>query len=296
MRIAWVSRGPYEKYLIEKLQPFHDIKNFKRYTDIKTPQKFDVVFVEYAGEDAIQASNGNLKHLIVRTRGVEIFEGGLRRMNWPGVKWFLTLGEYQVKYFKKRWIGCEPHNIGVLPHAVLENQFTLREREENKRIAVIANITGRKGTDQIPEFLKKYKDYKIFQCGDVCKYGYSVKEFLDWRLGKDNTAERYVYKKHIEFNQMSQWLEDKTYIWLPTIGESFGRAVLEGMCKGLKPIVRRFPGAAQLWPPEYIYDTLEDIKRILDKPYNREEYRNWVLDKYGADKIVNKFNEYIRVQ
>ena len=92
---------------------------------------------------------------------------------------------------------------------------------------------------------------------------------------------------------MSQWLEDKTYIWLPTIGESFGRAVLEGMCKGLKPIVRRFPGAEALWPPEYLYDTVDEIKTILNKPYNREEYRDWVINKYGIDKIINKFNEYV---
>ena len=142
-----------------------------------------------------------------------------------------------------------------------------------------------------------FPDLHIHHLGKVCLYGNPVTEFIRWRLERDGNADRYHYTKHIDSNNLNDWLEDKTYIWLPSISEGFNRSVLEGMCKGLKPIIRHFAGAERIWPEEYLYDRMEELQDIVVScltPYEPEKYRDYVKEKYGADKVFEIFKKFMR--
>jgi len=296
MRIAHITRDYYGGELSKALRIDFEVDDFKSYRDIHNPNDYDILLVEYLGLEAISASKHEHKNLMIRTRGVEVYEGNLRKICWQNVKWLLVLGKHQKDYFERRWgrYNCKPQNIGWLPQVAPLDKFTLREKPEvTSRVAMLSNVTGRKGSDQIPEFLMRYPDKNILHYGTICAYGYSVAEYVRWKLEKEQIVNRYKHKEWIDFNEINKWLEDKTYLFFPSIAESFGRAIAECLCKGIKPIIRNFQGAEELWPKEFLYNNFEDIDRILALPYEPEKYRQWVAGRYSKEKILSMFNDLL---
>lgn len=297
MKIAYVSR-PYHycDLLIERLRKEFEVERFNIYGGIKEPNDFDVLFVEHIGKESLEASQVKHKDLMIYTRGVGVYEASLNRINWDNVNWLLALSEHQMDYFKRRWgQTCKPKHLGVLPIIAPLDKFTLKKNKEvTNKVALIANITDRKGCYQIPEFLEMFPNLEIHHLGKVCLYGNPVAEFIRWRLERDGNTSRYHYTKHVDFNNLDSWLEDKTYIWLPSISEGFNRSVLEGMSKGLKPIVRHFAGAEKIWSEESLYDTMEEIADIINLPHRPEQCRDFVKERYGADRVFEIFKQFIK--
>ncbi|KKM88233.1 hypothetical protein LCGC14_1260780 [marine sediment metagenome] len=295
MRIAHVTTDFYGKLLSEALRLEFEVDDFQAWGDIKDHHKYDMTIVEYLGAEAINATKRSVsKNLVLRTRGVEVYEGHLRKIIWAHVKWLLTLGEHQVDYFERRWhrLGCKPYNIDWLPQVAPLEKFELRkDPKENNNVAMLSNITGRKGSDRIPEFLLRYPNKRIEHYGTICAYGYSVQEFVRWRLEKLGLSDRYKHRENVSFDKISEWLENKTYLFFPSIAEGLGRAVLECMCKGVKPIIRNYKGASELWPSQLLYNDIKDIDRIMDLQYEPEAYRKFVEDRYSKQAILNKFKD-----
>jgi len=287
-KIAYVASDYIEKRIfINALRKYFVVHQFRSYETIKNPDEYDIVFTE---SEIVVPSQRKFKNLMTLSRGVEVYTNKYRKVNWDNVTWLWTLQPHQEAYFRRRNFESRPQHFGVLPVPAPLNEFTLRkEPEVNNKVALIANITDRKGTADIPDFLLKYPDLHIYHLGQVCLYGDPVREYVRWRLERDGTTDRYHWQKHIPQGRLDAWLEDKTYIWLPSISEGFSRAILEGMCKGLKPIVKEFAGAREIWMPESLYDTTDQIQTILDTPYEPEKYRKFVEERYHIDIIMDKF-------
>lgn len=297
MRIAYISRRYlYCDILIEELRKEFKVDQFNYFREVKKAENYDVIFIESIGGDSLEASQRKLKKLIIMTRGVGVYEAKVDRIKWGNVDRLVGLSKHQVDYFKRRWgkKGCDPKNYGVLPVPAPLKEFPLkRDKRVNHSVALVANITDRKGTYQIPEFLERFPKLHIHHLGKVCLYGNPVREFVRWKLEKNKNTDRYHWQKHISFEEMNKWLEDKTYIWLPTISEGFNRSVVEGMCKGLKPIVRHFAGAEDIWMTESLYNRMDEIEKIINAPYEPERYRKYVDDRYNVKKIVKIFKEFL---
>ncbi len=297
MKIAYVSNPyPYAMLLVKGLiNKGIETHYFKRFEDLKDPENYDVLYVESIGGDAIGASRIGHKNLIVLTRGVGVYESRIDRVMWKNVKTLLFLQQHQLDYFKIRWGDMKiPMKLGVLPVPAPLKEFTLRQdlRPTNK-VALIANITDRKGSAYIPDFLQMYPNLEVHHLGQVCLYGNPVKEYVRWRLERDGTASRYFWKRHINRGRLNDWLEDKTYIWLPSISEGFCRALIEGHSKGLKPIIKNYAGAETIWDNAFLYDRIDEIKRILELPYEPERYRKYVNNKFNKEKIAEIFLSYV---
>ena len=298
MKIAYIhTERPtqYHDEFFAAMKSRWDTTRFEDYDLISNPDAFDNLFVEFAGGNAIKASQREHKNLIIKTHGVEVYECNLNLINWINVNWLLTLHHHQLSYFNKRWPNCHPMNQGVTHNQCLPDIFSLRRKPRNNNVAMVQNITSRKGEDQIPEFLLMYPKFHIHYLGKVCKYGNPVWEYVWWRLEKDGTKDRFHYQKILNFDFMSNWYEDMTYLWLPSIQEGHSRVVLEALCKGIKPIIRNHAGAKELWKHEFIYTKLEEIKPMLEGKYEPNNYRDYVINKYGVNRILDELEKYLKL-
>jgi len=296
MKIAYIARPyRYSNLLKKGLREEHEVDEFKCYEELKYPKNYDILFVESIGRDSMLASQVKHKCLIILATGVDLYEGSLHRLDWDNIDCLLTYSKHQAEYFKRRWgATCSPGKVAILPVPAPLDEFSLKKNKRaNNKVALIANITDRKGTYQIPEFLQRFPDLEIHHLGKVCLYGNPVREFVRWRLGKDGNTKRYHWQKHEGPHRMNKWFEDKTYLWMPTISEGFCRAILEGMTKGLKPIVRRFAGSEEIWMKESLYDRMEEIDKIVRSSYEPKKYREYVIENYHAAKIIIKLKKII---
>ncbi len=297
MNLAYIMRPYlYRDILVKEMRKEFKVDVFSYLKEISNPENYDVIYVEGVNGESLKASQLSLiKKLIIFTTGVEIYQAKMDRLNWNVVDRLCFLSKHQLDYFKMRWGDrCKPKHLSVLPLPCPHEHFLLRKKPvRNNKVALIANITDRKGTYQIPRFLRMFPKMEIHHLGEVCLYGDPVREFVRWKLAKDGNSNRYFWQKHIDFSKVNNWLEDKAYIWLPTISEGFNRAVMEGMCKGLMPIVRRFAGSDDIWMQEFLYDEMSEIPKIMEKKYEPEKYRNYVVEKYHPSKIMEKFKTFL---
>lgn len=292
MKIAYVTSNrptEYHHKFKQLLGKFGEVTHLQ--DEFRSIPDYDVVFVESIDGPLLECLKYNPRKLIVRTTGIEIYEGHLKRIQWPKVWKLIAYSHHQIDYFKKTWTSCRPLGFGVIPPVML-GQFKLKKKTNGKNIGVIANITGRKNLQEIPLFLKKHPDYAVHHLGVICAYGAPVKDYIDTTLKRFNLTRNYFYQKHIKYNEINSWLNNMDYIWLPSIQEGFNRSILEGMGKGLTPIIKNYPGATSLWPRKYIYDELDEINLDIDEP---EKVRGFIEEKYSEEKTLELIKKELKI-
>jgi hypothetical protein len=90
---------------------------------------------------------------------------------------------------------------------------------------------------------------------------------------------------------MSAWLENKTYALTCSGKETFGYFNGESMSKGLMPLMHSFYGARKIWPSQYIWRTLDDLRNMLYyMPYEPQQYRQFILENYSLDAMMERIN------
>lgn len=297
MKLAYVlgSDSAYRDEFFAGLKLQYGADKYYNTDNIKQIDKYDIIFVEGIGKNAIKASQLEHKNVMIRTTGVELYVSKVHHVYWPNVKWLLAYSQYQIDYFKEVWCArrCEAQNYGVLPQVALPEKFLLKTQNHPDNIAVIANITGRKNLQEIPVLLERYKTKKVFHLGKVCAYGAPIMDYIRYRTRRDKVTNRYFYQKIIDYGRVDNWLNQMNYIWLPSIQESFNRSICEGMLKGMTPIIKHFGGAETLWPSEFLYDNVSEIGSILRKKVDVKKMRQYVIDRYGINKILERFNKFI---
>ena len=99
---------------------------------------------------------------------------------------------------------------------------------------------------------------------------------------------------HGPVHDINNWLEDKSYIISSSIREAMPVNILEGMSKGLMPVLHNFPGAKDLYPSEYIFNTLDEfIDIIVNSKLDPISYRSIVVDSYSIEKMKEKYTKFL---
>jgi hypothetical protein len=296
MKIGYISSDRPNDYYNEVavvLGNLGDVTHMKNAKE-KWLGEYDLVFVEFIGENAIIASHDTApKKLVIRTHGVEVYEANLNAVRWENVDIFGALTHHQAQYFQAQLTQTKPKRYAILPLPAMSNLFKLRTDKPTKDIALCGHITGRKGHDQIPAFLSRYPEYHIHVLGKTALYGGPVWEFAQWNVARLGMSDHLRHIGQIGHDEVPEWFRTKTFVWMPSIEEAQSRVLMEGMLCGLTPIIRRWAGADELWPEENIYDDIDDIQRILDMPYEPEKYRQYILDRFSYEKVSEIYKEVL---
>jgi glycosyltransferase involved in cell wall biosynthesis len=89
-----------------------------------------------------------------------------------------------------------------------------------------------------------------------------------------------------------EWLEDTSFIVLTSDSKVGQAVVLEAMARGVKPVVRDFPGATEVFGRNYLFRTPEEFCwKILETDYDSEEYRNFVEQKHPLSRQLLQIDE-----
>lgn len=62
------------------------------------------------------------------------------------------------------------------------------------------------------------------------------------------------------------------------------------MAKGIRPVVKRFEGAEDLWHPDLLYDHPDELHRhfhIAD--YDSPSYRDFIADRYSLHRELAEY-------
>jgi glycosyltransferase involved in cell wall biosynthesis len=103
-------------------------------------------------------------------------------------------------------------------------------------------------------------------------------------------GKRVKWHGQVKNEVLNTWWDHMNYCLSTSASEGDPMNVLEAMAKGIKPVIHAWPGAKEMYPPEWVFDSAGmAAKMIQDFPYESERYRKWVEKNRNpvlADKVV----------
>lgn len=175
-----------------------------------------------------------------------------------------------------------------IPNGIDLDEWKFIDRKPNRNIAFVAEIGFKKGIQLLAQFAFYMPyDYTIFPAGGL---GDARSRFYFDYITKALRANNKITPIK-RYDNVQGFLKDKSFILNTSIVEGHTNALLEAMSVGIKPIIHNFPGSKDLFPEEYIYNTVEEAIGILKGSYFSCEYRGFIQDNYDMNKVYKRIEE-----
>ncbi|SEO70880.1 glycosyltransferase [Propionispora vibrioides] len=257
----------------------------------------DICWFEWCDELIIFASKLLLakeRKIICRLHSYEAFTDLPQQVDWNTVN-TLICDVAHIRDVVIKNIDIDQNKIVLIPVGVDTEQFVFRERKRGFNIAYIGYINYKKGPMLLIHFIhalvQKDPRYKLHICGEFQDQRYIL--YFQQMIREMKLENNISYTGRVK--DVNEWLEDKDYILSTSLLEGQHLTVMEGMCKGIKPIIHNFVGAKQVYNEQYVWNTLDEaVKMVRTASYKSEEYRKYIVDNYSNSRQLERINGVLR--
>jgi glycosyltransferase involved in cell wall biosynthesis len=255
----------------------------------------DIAWLEWCTPQAIVVSRlPKMCRTIVRLHRYEAFQAWPEQVQWENIDALVTVGnDVVVQRLLQRIPDLRLRTrIVPIPNGVDVKRFSFRDRPRGKNLAFLARIHVKKNPMMLLQGLARLRSidpgYRLFFAGDYQDDG-ALEQYIRYAAGELGLTDALVFDGWQK--DVAAWLEDKHYLVSASIVEGHPVSVLEGMARGLKPVMHVYPGCRDCFPPEYLWRTLEEFcERILVDPYRPAEYRDFVAKRFPLSQQLKRIN------
>jgi glycosyltransferase involved in cell wall biosynthesis len=257
----------------------------------------DISWFEGCADMAVEASKlPKVCNMVVRLHYRDAYDQWPAQVQWDNIDVLVTGGNQFVKdalaeqspdIKNRTWMVTIPSGVNL-------DKFKLVSRPRGKNLACVGHL----GINKNPMFLLQcmqklhYIDpeYKLFFAGSF--QSLMLQQYLRHIVQAIELTDVVLFEGWQQ--DVNSWLQDKHYIISGSIGQGQSVGLLEGMACGLKPVIHNFPGANQIFPPEFLFNISEEFcQQILSDRYEPERYRRFVEGNYGLRDELNKINSIL---
>lgn len=287
-----IIRGLSEDYFVRKMI----VSDFSQID--KGMEWADICWFEWCDELVIYGSSlplARVKKIICRLHRYEVFTGYPGKVTWENVDKLVIVTRHLEDIIRTNWPDIPDRvEITVIENGVDIGRYAFKERSKGFNLAMVGYIHSRKNPVLALQVMKKLVDidkrYKLYVAGTFQEQ--PVQMYWDYqvrRMGLDGNVIFEGWQKDI-----SSWLEDKNYLISASIHESFGYAIAEAMARGIKPVIHDFLHADEIWPEEYLFNTVDEaVGAILSDDYDSHRYRDFIVKNYPLEKQLDKTRKLI---
>ncbi|MFQ5687000.1 MAG: glycosyltransferase [Candidatus Scalindua sp.] len=264
-------------------------KVFSQCSIFNSPFEFiddgEIKIFMWCNQDTVDYVNkyGHLYKIVVFIRRYEYYTYWIENINWKNVDAVICVNDFIAEGIEQRANRVKPF---VIYNGILPELWRYKERKHGKKIAMVGYINQKKNLPLAIQILSKLpKDYELHLAGEIQCYA-----TMDYLSELSRSLKRtIVYHGHQD--NINLWLDaiDANYVLNTAISEGNPNNIIEGMAKGIKPIVHCWAGAYEQFG-EYVYRTIDDaVEMIVNGEYCSKEYREIVERKFG-------FKQYQKVK
>ncbi|KPK49687.1 MAG: hypothetical protein AMK72_03895 [Planctomycetes bacterium SM23_25] len=258
----------------------------------------DIAWFEWCTGQLVRASQApKVCRIICRLHRFEAYLDFPKAVRWENVDSLILVGNpYVRQYLNVAVPGIEQRtSVEVIPSAVNLERWAFVDRLRGKNIACMGYINQRKNPGLLLQcFWQLHKidaEYRLFFGGqpqDAMLLQYVQTMIKELGLSDSVFIEGWQ-------EDIVGWLDDKHYLVSASLGEGLPAGILEGMARGVKPIIHTWPGAREFFPPEWLFRTPDEFCRsILEGEYEPRAYREWVAQRYSLQAQLKSINRLLR--
>ncbi len=262
--------------------------------NINDMNRSDILFSMWCDETLIGLTHKFDKPIYTYIRSYEVYFDYAKKVDWSKIKGIFFCSKHVQRLanhkFQSLIKGIPQYYI---PNWIDVSEWPFKQNINNHRIAMVCHLNSKKNIPLALQVAMMLPDsYSLYLAGGLQDemIGYYIDYFGHLLNGKF----RYIGK--VPFEKMKDFMSDKDYIISTSLKEGCPMNVLEGMASGLKPVIHNWPGALDLFPQRWVFNTIDEAKQIIQsEDYNPEEYRQFGIDNHNpklADKIVEVVRNY----
>lgn len=262
----------------------------------------DIVWIEWANEMAVEVTNKltvlDDKRVICRLHSYEVFDGFLNQVNWSRVDDLIFVANHIKEHAVGRMSDLDQKvkRIHVVPNCIDPDKYPLTKRSRGYNLAFVGNVNYKKGPmlllQAMARLVERDPKYKIHIAGntqDVRYTLYYTQMVLEMGLERNIVFDGWV-------DDIAEWLQDKQYIVSSSLLESQGMGILEGMLRGLKPVIHNFVGARDLYDSKYLWTTIDEfVQMVTSDDYDSTEYHDFVRTRYPLQKQLDLIEDLLMI-
>ncbi|MCL2700311.1 MAG: methyltransferase domain-containing protein [Phycisphaerae bacterium] len=250
----------------------------------------DIAFFEWATQQVVTATMlPKTCKIVVRLHRYEAYLPTIDQIRWENVDDLITVGNSAVMDHLRSRVGDieRKTRVHVIPNGVDVARFPLVDRPRGKNLVALANIRPVKNHPLLLQcFHALYQqdpEYRLFFAGQWADE--TLRQYLPHMAKELGLADAVRFDGFIEPAAVPAYLADKHYLLLGSVIEGHNCSLLEGMATGLKPVIHAFPGAASLYPKEFLWRTPAEFCRLVtETSYTPREYRAYVEQGFSLER------------
>jgi glycosyltransferase involved in cell wall biosynthesis/SAM-dependent methyltransferase len=247
----------------------------------------DVVWIEWANAIAAQVTRQcpglERKRVVCRLHSYEAFVPELAQIAWERVHDLIFVAEHirEIALAREPEIARKVRRIHVVPNGVDLERFELAARPRGKELAFLGNLNFKKGPmlllQAFAALAARDPGWRLHVAGSFQEPRYEL--YLRQFVEAQGLGSRVQLCGHVQ--DTAAWLADKDFVVCSSLLEGHPVGLLESMACGLKPLIHEFVGARALYPPEFLWRTVEQFVRRAEAPeFERSSYRGFVARRY----------------
>ena len=249
----------------------------------------DICWFEWCDELIVYASTKSDlladKKVICRLHSYEAFREFPSRVHWKNVDHIIFVAKHIRDIVIDKVPHLEKEKTHIIPNGIDLSKYHFKERKPGFKIAYVGYINYKKGPMLLLHTFKAIYDHDNRYTLHIAGTFQDQRDILYYnQMMKEMNLSQCVFHDGWQEN-VDQWLEDKHYIISSSILESQSLSIMEGMAKGIKPLIHNFVGAKEIYDSEYIWNTIPECISMLDrKDYRSHEYRGFIHNRYALEK------------
>ncbi|WP_458411860.1 glycosyltransferase [Schinkia sp. CFF1] len=259
----------------------------------------DICWFEWCDELISYASQldiSNSKKIICRLHSYEAFTNYTSQVNWKVVDKVIFVAEHIKQYVLENEKKLSEEQTIVVPNGIDLNKYTYKERQMGFNIAYVGYINYKKGPMLLLHAFKAIFDqdkrYKLYIAGKFQDPRYAL---YYQQMIKELGLEKNVFIDGWQ-EDINQWLGDKHYIISTSVLEGHPVGVMEGMARGLKPLIHNYVGAKKQFD-KFVWSTLDElVKKVIYEPYNPVEYRRYIEENYSLVLQIENIKKLLLIK
>ena len=257
-------------------------------------QTADVCWIEWATDFAVRVTKQPRRcRTILRLHSFEAFCSFPQKIHWENVDDLIFVSPHIRDVLKDQVPDIETRvRTHVVPNCVDLTRFNFVDRPRGKNLAFVGSLRPAKNLPFLMQCLREIlaadPGYTLHIAGELFGdelHQGELKHYLRHIEKELGIQDRVFYYGRVE--DVSSWLDDKDFILSTSIREGHPVNILEGMAKGLKPVIHNYPGAGSCYPEKWIFNTAQECRDIvLSADFDRREYLAYVQERWSTERVL----------
>ncbi len=306
-KVAFICQKGLETFIEPIAQEFEKLTQYqiRRYY-ITTQQEIiaavkwgDIIWLEWANETAIVATqiyDMKKKGVIVRLHSYEALSNYPTQIDWSMVDYLIFVAPHIREIVKRQMPDIRKRICTKVIYNGLDiNKIPVNKDLNRYNMAYVCSINHKKAPLLALQIMSKLRGsltrgtFKLHSAGRSQDERYKI--YLKHMAKEMGIEDDIIYYGFVK--DMGSFWEGKGIILSTSLHEGHPLNIMEGMARGLRPVIHNFYGAKHLYKDEWLYNTVDEAVEMIYSA-QKDDYRQYIIGKgWTLDNQIREIKKLI---